>query len=363
MKMNGALLLLVLPVLPMASLAGAASRVPASGAGEETPAIGIIDFYGLRDVSAEQARRSLGIKEGDPVPASTRDLEERLSRIPDVVRARISFVCCEAGRMILYAGIAEIDHPGFSLRAAPTSEVSLPEEIVDAYRRFMQALEDAARKGDASEDVSRGHSLMSNPACRSLQERFIDYAASKRENLHDVLRNSSDAGHRAIAAYVLGYASDKSQVLDDLYLGMRDPDDTTRNNATRALGAIAALATRRPDLGIRLWAEPFIEMLDSISWTDRNKSLMALTSLTARRDPAILERLRVRALPSLAEMARWKSESHALPAYFILGRVTGIPEKEIEESWRKGAREALIARALSSTHEPTRQVPWPPSPS
>jgi hypothetical protein len=61
-----------------------------------------------------------------------------------------------------------------------------------------------------------------------------------------------------------------------------------------------------------------------------------------------LRQLRERTLPSLIEMARWKHLPHALPAYILLGRTAGIPEKELQDSWAKGERERVIAFASSS---------------
>ena len=47
------------------------------------PPIGIIDFYGLRKVSADEVRNLLGIQEGDTLPPSeAADLERRLAGIP-----------------------------------------------------------------------------------------------------------------------------------------------------------------------------------------------------------------------------------------------------------------------------------------
>jgi hypothetical protein len=82
-------------------------------------------------------------------------------------------------------------------------------------------------------------------------------------------------------------------------------------------------------------------MLDSIEWTDRNKSSFALYQLTERRDPAVFAKLRNRALPSLVEMARWKS-GHALPAFTLLGRIGNFPEEEIQKAWNTGNRESVI---------------------
>ena len=53
----------------------------------------------------------------------------------------------------------------------------------------------------------------------------------------------------------------------------RDPDDEVRNNATRALGVLVrsnrALAASIPP-------DTFIEMLNSGTWSDRNKAGMLL---------------------------------------------------------------------------------------
>jgi hypothetical protein len=94
-----------------------------------------------------------------------------------------------------------------------------------------------------------------------------------------VLQNSYDAEQRAAAAWIIGYAPDKQLVIDDLLYATRDPDDGVRNNAMRALGAITVLARRRPELGIRVSPAPFIEFLNSISLSDRNKALAILVSL------------------------------------------------------------------------------------
>ena len=55
-------------------------------------------------------------------------------------------------------------------------------------------------------------------------------------------------------------------------------------------------------------------MLNSLSWSDRERALTALEILTDTRDAQMLSQLRQRALPALAEMARWKTLEHALPA-------------------------------------------------
>ena len=163
-----------------------------------------------------------------------------------------------------------------------------------------------------------------------------------------MLHESADPHHRALAAQVIAYTANKRDVVKDLVYGMGDPDDGVRNNSMRALAVIAGFAQRSPRKGIKVPVRPFIEMLNSIVWTDRNKSSFALYQLTAKRDPAILSELCERALPSLIEMARWKSPGHANHAFVVLGRIGNLSEDEIQRDWDSGNREPLINAVLSA---------------
>jgi hypothetical protein len=145
---------------------------------------------------------------------------------------------------------------------------------------------------------------------------------------------------------VLGYAADKRDVVSDLAYGMGDPDEEVRNNSTRALWLIALLAQRSPELGIEVPFQPFVDLLNSIVWADRNKASLALSDLTDKRDPAILSAIREHALPALVDMARWKAMAHAQPALFLLGRIGGVSEEEIQADCNRGDRKALISAAL-----------------
>ena len=61
------------------------------------------------------------------------------------------------------------------------------------------------------------------------------------------MRTSADPEQRAIAAQVLGYVSDKQDVVEDLLYGAQDPAGAVRNNAIRALWAISILANEERD--------------------------------------------------------------------------------------------------------------------
>lgn len=315
----------------------------------QIPPIGIIDFYGLRTVTEKQVREALQIKEGDVLTDEPKDAKGRIASIPGVADVSFNFGCCEAGKATLYVGIREKGEPSLTFRPAPQGKVRLSQEIAQAGEAFQKAFIAAVLSGNASEDDSQGHALTNDPATRAIQERFIIFATKDLKLLRDVLENSSDAAQRALAAQIIAYARDKQSVVNDLVKATRDPADSVRNNATRALAVIAESGNQNPKQPVQIPARPFIEMLNSVEWTDRNKSSLALLKLTEKPDPTVLTELRLKALPSLIEMARWKVKGHAYAPFFLLGRVAGFPDKEINEAWEHGNRTEFIQAAVKRT--------------
>jgi hypothetical protein len=320
--------------------------LPFDSASGQIPPIGIIDFYGLRSISEQRVRDALQIKEGDAVPSSRQEIERRLEAFPNVLQSRLNFVFCEAGKVILYVGIKERGAKTLLFRRAPHGRAKLPDSMVQAGDALSDAVTRGAEKGDVAEDDSQGHALYHNPEARAVQERFITFAAQDLKLLRTVLRESSDAHHRALAAEIIAYAANKRDVVKDLIYGMSDADEDVRNNSIRALAIIARFARASPNRQIKVPAQAFIEMLNSIIWTDRNKSSAVLLQLTEGHDPQTLSRLRQRALQSLVEMSRWKSPGHASAAFFILGRVGNLSDNEIQKAWDSGNRQFLIEAVL-----------------
>lgn len=311
----------------------------------QAPKIGLIDFYGLRRVPAAKIAQTLGVSEGDFLPRSKGDTEERLNAVAGVVESHLEAVCCDAGRMILYVGIEERGATHFDLREPPERDVSLPGEITATYRRLMEAIEAAVRRGSTAEDLTHGHSLMADPSARAVQDMLPALAKNNLADLRLVIRDSGDEAQRAAAAYVIAYAPQKREIVDDLQYALRDADSSVRSNAAAGLSALAVLARLDPSSGVKVSPTWFIEMLNSLSWSDRNKAVLALQILTDSRDAQVLAQLRERALPALIEMARWKALSHALPAYILVGRIAGLSEDEIQQAWSRGDRERVIAAA------------------
>jgi hypothetical protein len=314
--------------------------------------IGIIDFYGLSRVPAGQARGALAFKEGDTIsfgerPAFLTESEHRLTLVRGVARARTEIVCCDQGRVIVYVGIEETGAPTMQFRDAPLGAASLAADIVQSGEDFWKAFMLAVQRGNTEEDRSEGHAFNRDPATRAVQEQFLIYAKRDLPELRLVLRSSSNAAHRALAAQVLGYAIDKQAVVEDLVQAMTDPSEDVRNNAMRTLLVFADAVPNVNRSTPRIPHQPFIEFLNSPIWSDRNKASGALLTLSASRDPALLATLREQALASLVEMARWKSEGHAFAGFMILGRVAGYSDETARALWDRGDREAVINTAIN----------------
>ena len=323
-------------------------------ASDHSIVIGIIDFYGLRQLSAEAVRARLTVSEGDTIsfsdderPAFMGVSEARLTALPGVSHARLNLVCCDNGRAIVYVGIQEQDARAMSFRPAPQGQARLATDIVQAGAELSKALRLAVERGEAGEDRSQGHSLAHDRAMRAIQDRFLMYAKRDLPELRRVLRTSSNAAERALAAEVLGYAPDKRAVVNDLVYGLTDPSEEVRNNALRALLVIAEMAVSPERQVPNFSPEPIIALLYSPVWSDRNKASGALAALTRNRDPELMSVIRRQAISPLVEMARWKSEGHAQSAFLVLGRVAGYSDDAALDLWQHGKREVVISAALA----------------
>ena len=315
----------------------------------QVPTIGLIEIYGARTVPPPEILKRLGTKEGGQLPKSKGDVEERLTEIDNVVAAHLEAACCEEGKAILYVGIEERGGAHFDYHPEPVAEdVKAPLAVVAAYGTFLEAARQAGKAGAAGEDLSQGHSLLAEPKARYLQLGFVALADEHKAALQKALRDSAIPEDRAIAAYILGYAKDKASVQNDLQHALRDPDETVRANALRALGAFAVYARKNPDTGLKVSPTWMIEMLNSLVWTDRNNAAVALVTLTEDRDASALNQMRERALPAVLEMARWRHLPHALPAFILAGRIAGLSEEALQEAWKKEEIEPVLKRAASS---------------
>ena len=81
---------------------------------------------------------------------------------------------------------------------------------------------------------------------------------------------------------------------------------------------------------VRTRIKAAIRMLNSGTWSDRNKSAALLEVLSKSRQPELMAKLRADALDSLIEMAKWNNPGHAYFSRAILGRIAGIEEVRLK---------------------------------
>ena len=298
---------------------------------EEQMTIGVIDFYGLSSITEDQVRAALPFSEGfvfsDGEAFPEGEAELATAEALGVSRVELSLTCCyEPYKLVAYIGIEEEQTSALQYRDKPVGDMELPSEIHETARRLEAAIVAAVRSGDAEEDRSQGHSLMMNPEARALQQKYIEYAQKYRDTLIEVLQGS--ARDRALAATVLAYSEDKKSIVPYLEAAVLDPDEDVRNDAARALALIANYANENPELDIKIDAAVFVDMINSVSFSDRNKAAAVLFSLTEKRNPNALELIKAKAIPSLIEMCRFTWEGHAWVPCKILERVVGLPDRE-----------------------------------
>lgn len=323
-----------------------ACSCPAQAPVDVSPRIGLIEVLGARKVSQQKIRTAVGAKVGDPLPPAEAT-EDRINKVPGIVASRLETTCCATGgKMILYVGVEERDAAHLEFHPAPTGDARLPTNLYDDYLSFLEAVEGSIRGRNADEDLTNGYSLMADPYARVFQQGFIPLVDEDLSLLDQVVRESSDPEQRAAAAYLLQYGPRKRKskiITDALQYAVRDQEDVVRKNATRALRAVYVGGKLHPEQNVVVEPTWFVEMLNSVVFSDRRNAAQVLVDLTEDRKQDTLDLIRERALPSIVEMARWQTLDHALPAFVIAGRIAGVDEKEIKAAWLREDRESVLS--------------------
>lgn len=313
-----------------------------------TPRVGDIEVYGARKVSVQKIEKALNIKTGDTLP-SREQAEDRINKVGNILVSRVEAACCSGHGMILYVGVEERDSPHMEFHAPPTADLRLPESLIESYRQLLDEVEGSMKAHNADEDLTNGYSLMADPDCRSIQNGFLQAVGADFPFIEKVLRQSSDAEHRAAAAYMLQYAPrtprTTPEMVDSIQWALQDDDDSVRDSAMNSLRAVLVGAKMHPEQEIHFEATWLVELMNSVVWSDRFHASQALVTLTDGNNPAALDLLRARALPSVIEMARWHDLEHALPAFMLAGRLAGLDQAKIKEAWVSENREPVLLAA------------------
>ena len=315
-----------------------------------TPRVGPVEIYGVRKSSVEKIRAAIGAKPGE-LPPARQDVEDRVDKVPGVLASRAEASCCVDKRMVLYVGVEEADGPHVDYHPEPQGTETLAQDILDNYHAFLDSVPFSIRERSADEDFTAGYSLMADSQTRAIQEKFRPLVARDLLLIDRVVRESADPEARTAAAYLLQYTPRGPHttkiMVDALQYALRDREENVRSNAMRALKAVAIGAKLHPNQEIRLEPTWFIELMNSMVFSDRRDSALALVNLTESREPATLSLLRERSLQSVVEMAKWHDLKTALPAFILAGRLAGLEEKEISQAWVAGDRESVLSAASS----------------
>lgn len=310
------------------------------------PRIGVVEVYGNEKLDKAKVMRLAGASLGEALTLSRREMEENLEKSSEVIQAEVKGHCCLGDDVVLYIGILENGAKPFSLHSPPTEDLALPTKVDLVYKRLLHALEAAYERGATGETYNMGYPLSEDAEARRYQETLALVVDPYVEDLGQILRRSADEPTRAAAAYILAYTKHKAEAETHLQFALRDFDPDVRLNALRSLGFIGqALALAPPDEeGNRKTVSPtwLIEMLQSVSFEDRLESARMLVKLVPKENASALSQIEERALPALVQMAQWSVPEHAAAAYTLLGRIAGLPEVDIEKSFREKHRETVL---------------------
>jgi len=315
----------------------------------ESIQIGQIDFFGSAGIDVDKVRAALPVHQDEQVALlpAYQGIEEAVQRVTGKPATDVTFVCCDDhGHQIFYIGLAGDSTNSFAFNDPPRGTDALPRQALELYKKWLAASNESVEKGHVQEDESQGYALDEDPALRKTQLAMREYALHHGDLILRVLEESSAPNQRIVAAELLGYATQSNEQLNALARASRDPDDTARNNAVRAL---LVLAKSSPTIAARIPPQNFIAMLSSGKWTDRNKSAGLLRVLTAGRDPKLLSQLRAQALPALIEMAQWQDMSHAEDSRVLLGRIAGIEEPRLDELAKHNDQTDVILAAVQAS--------------
>lgn len=335
-------------VLAIFLVAPALFAVDVQGRQDESIRIGAIDYFGYAGLDLKLVKEKVPLKVGDELSYATFDRErEAIQRAIKEATGKpatdVAAVCCDANRhLLIYIGLSGTSSRPLQLNPAPKGNKQLDGSALTLYEQYGEANQYAVRRGVSGEDDSLGYSLATDPAMRKVELAIRDYAVSHSHLLELVLENSASPKQRRVASCFLGYADRSEDQIRYLVRAANDADAEVRNNAIRAL---EVLASARNSNGIEVDPKPFIDLLSSGRWTDRNKSSMLLMRLTNDRNPTLLDALCRYAMAQLIEGARWSNPGHSTAFLLILGRVEGIPADRLWKLITGGGKLTIISMA------------------
>jgi len=293
--------------------------------------IGSIDFFGTVGIDVQRIKDALPLHVGDQI--ATHSMKSAKAMIQQSIKNTIgmeptdvAIACCdEQIRWVVFIGLPGKNYRPFQYKTKVNGSSKLHPQVIAVYREAMDLILESIQS-HASEDNSRGYALSTYPPLRAKQLALHEYAEKDRELIYRVLEDSGDDEQRSVAAELVGYGSQGRQQIVALVRASQDMNEGVRNSAVRALGVLFDANKASAEL---VPPGPFVAMLNSGIWTDRNKGAFVIQGLTKNRNKGLLAMLQKEASDSLLEMARWEDKGHVDSARIILGRIAGIDEKRL----------------------------------
>ncbi|RZM30379.1 MAG: HEAT repeat domain-containing protein [Pedobacter sp.] len=302
--------------------------------------VSTIDFFGYRGISLKELRNAAGKIDGIQTERDLDSLQSRVARVPGVAWVKINRVCCQGNGENVFLSIGASTGNFLPLRPMPRKALVLPEKLSSAYLQYLTMLTKAVQAGISGDDLSRGYSVMDDREVSLIQLALPKLTEDFQSEISGVLLGSTYEKQREAAAFLLGYCPDRARSIKVFAKALNDPSPVVRNNVLRSMAAVLYFKQREVNARVR-WSQirKIVAMVKSNVWSDRDKAVFALTVLTENRDRKVLDQIRSAVQDELKEMAGWNSRAHALLGCIVLGRIQGLSEQQIFESWKNEVNE------------------------
>jgi len=305
-----------------------------------------IDVAGTRKVPVAEVIAVAGLELGQPADMQDEAFHERLEQAGDRLRAKFGFAFVEVSPINYFAGpeagktyvtidLVDVgDEARLRFKPDPTGKSEDPTGLIAAFDAYNERAWKLLRAGELKKTgqckggfhcaLGFGH-----PDLEPREDRFITDVPKHFATLRTALVSDSDGKHRATAAYLLAYGTDRDEVMAALLPAIRDSSSVVRNNVMRVL---LMLQQKAPADVLPL--EPFLEAMSFPLTSDRNKAAFALHELV-KRNP---DRYRTRVIEAIGDqlvtMTGMTQPNNRDPAVMILEVLSGEKHGNDPAAWR-----------------------------
>ena len=341
-----------------------ASAPVAAASPSETYRVGGIYFFGCDGAHVDEIKQAIPIHTGEKFPLSgmknvKRQISQAVWKTIRCFPTDTAIITNNNNVWTIYIGLPGRNFVKREIPPPPTGNVKLPPKAVSLYDSMMDTQSKLLSKGEALvEDDSKGYSLSRNDELRAKEVQFRDFAIQHSDSAFDVLKNSSNDQERGVAAMLIGYLDPSKVQIDALQTAALDASSLVRNSAIRSLGCIASAD---PEYSRLLDPGVFARMLNSGTWTDKNKSEFVLSRLLENAPADVIAQIKDNSLHALCDMACW-DKPHAMGAQYMLVNATHLPSESISEPATKGDFATLYAVSDKACNVSTPQSTQPSLP-